>query len=224
MDLLKVHAANSVRFLAVIDETKPERSLLPIVKALEERYLFLQVPRTIAEYNLESGVTFLSGVFRGRNTIDKFQVYARGIICETREETDISDEFLDDVLNWAEADLKLEVPDRASMARAYFSQIEIRFSTSLSNSLNMFSGVGQSISNMVQSYRASVVPPLEASSIKLYMDTSAMTGPAPFEFLFERRANTSYSENIYFSAAPLRTKDHLQILQELENVLSNAKR
>jgi hypothetical protein len=224
MDLLKVHAANSLRFLAVVDEAKPARPLLPLIKALEDRYLFLQVPRTIADYNFENGVTFLSGVFRGQSVIDKFQVYARGIVCETKEETDLSDQFLDDLLDWAEADLKLEVPDRASMPRAYFSQIEIRSSTKFGAALKMFSGVGRSISNIVQSYRSSLVSSFELSSIKLNVDATAIKGPTPFEFIFERRINTPYSENVYFSAAPLRTKDHLQILQELENELENMNR
>jgi hypothetical protein len=40
------------------------------------------------------------------------------------------------------------------------------------------------------------------------------------EFVFERRAGEAYSSNVYFSSAPLQTKDHLKLLDSLELLLS----
>jgi hypothetical protein len=219
MELISVIAANAIRFLPVLDETKPKRPLLPLVRALQDRYFFLEVPKTVADYNLTNGVTFLEGVFRDQHVINRLQVFARGLICDTKETTNTADEFLDDVLDWADKELKLDIPDRNSMPKLYLSQLEVRLPTGLGESLADFSNLGRSVSQLIQSYGMSMSNPFEVSSFKMYLDVSSFPGAYPFEFSFERRAGEPYSSNTFFSSAPLKTQDHLQVLQELEDFL-----
>jgi hypothetical protein len=46
-------------------------------------------------------------------------------------------------------------------------------------------------------------------------------GLKPSVFTIERRANVPFSENTYFSAAPLGTSEHLALLQEFEDMLAS---
>ena len=48
-----------------------------------------------------------------------------------------------------------------------------------------------------------------------------MDGHKPPAFLFERRANQTFSERLFFSAAPLKTHDHIILLAELESILAS---
>lgn len=62
--------------------------------------------------------------------------------------------------------------------------------------------------------------PYEPLNISVGHDpTSRKYGIAPFAI--SRRAETPFSENKYFSEAPLPTKLHIQILEEFEAAVSN---
>jgi hypothetical protein len=55
----------------------------------------------------------------------------------------------------------------------------------------------------------------EPTAILINADLSqAKIGPAIFSV--ERRADIPFSENIYFSSAPLRTSEHLDVVKEFE--------
>ena len=44
----------------------------------------------------------------------------------------------------------------------------------------------------------------------------------PGRFLFERRVGRPYSDDVYFSEAPVKTAEHLELLRDLEAILTNA--
>ena len=48
---------------------------------------------------------------------------------------------------------------------------------------------------------------------------ASQIGLKPSPFSIERRVNTPFSENTYFSAAPLGTFAHLELLQQFETAL-----
>jgi hypothetical protein len=60
-----------------------------------------------------------------------------------------------------------------------------------------------------------------------YEPTSVLLGPdltltklSPVQFSIERRAETPFFENTYFSNAPLRTADHLDVVKQFEEALN----
>ena len=58
----------------------------------------------------------------------------------------------------------------------------------------------------------------EPTGIILNLDQST-TKLAPVFFTLERRAEVPFTDNKYFSSAPLSTQDHIGILQEVEKAL-----
>lgn len=50
------------------------------------------------------------------------------------------------------------------------------------------------------------------------LGTNPELSEKPLLIRFEREVNTVFSENRYFSSAPLETKDHLSLLESLETI------
>jgi len=182
---------------------------------MQDEYGFVQVPHTIADTDLKNGVNFLRGYFRGE-VIDKLSIYNNGMLCESQNSTDYSDDFLDEIFALISRITGFELkPDGV---RAYISGVEVGMLGDVAAAFEQFSNVGQQISNLLKQYG----PPADDyrfTGFKLHYDHVGKQPPLLPEFLFERRAAEPYAANVYFSSAPLRTVDHLKLLDTLEMLL-----
>jgi hypothetical protein len=220
MRLMGVLTAQAIRLVethAIAEEQR--RPLWPLLKELEARYYFLQIPHKLEDFNFATGVTFLSGMFDGK-VIDKFQIYERGVLCETKTSTEHCDFFIDDLLVWA-AEKELQIYSKESPDRGYWSSVEVHMDNVIESGLNILSHIGSQISKKLRTYGLESMPDYIPSGFKLYTDTTGLAPPVPGEFAIERRVGQPYSSSIYISWGPLRTNDHLDLLAELESVLVN---
>jgi len=221
MRVEKILLGRSIRFVNFVQDDQKPTPAGRITRAIQSRYDFLQVPTTIADYNFQTGVSFMVGNFRDA-TIDRFQIFERGILCEAQASTDICDAFLDDLIGWFEQEFGRLGKETDPIVRIYTSNLEVHSDVSLADALRAFSSLGQAIWEALNSYGQRAM--FEPSGIKLHTDIVQLSGAKPLEFIFERRAEKPYFANVYFSAAPLRTDDHQRILRALEIILlsSNA--
>jgi hypothetical protein len=194
---------------------RPRRPLWPVIRAFQDRYDFLTVPTRISEVDFNKGVTFETGMFDG-NDITKFQIYENGVLCQTKSTTELCDKFLDDILKWANHELDLPIKDNMTLPRVYVSQIEVKSEVNISKLLSILNPIGQMITTYLASYRQ-ITRTFSGTAIKLHEEFSDMK-PRPSEFLFERRAGHPYADELYFSAAPLTSADHMKVLDELERI------
>jgi hypothetical protein len=223
MRIQKILLGRSIRYL---DFVQKDQKVVPpgrITRLIQSRYDFLQAPTTIADYNFQTGVTFLMGNFQD-TLIHKLQIFERGILCETEASTDLCDGFLDDLAAWLEQEFQQPSKEIDPVARIYTSNLELHSDVNLAETMRALAPVGQAIWEYLKSYGQAAM--FEFSGIKFHTDTTQLVAIRPLEFIFERRADKPYRSNIYFAAAPLRTGDHAKILQDLEAVLisSNAAR
>jgi hypothetical protein len=58
----------------------------------------------------------------------------------------------------------------------------------------------------------------EPTALYFNMDTSQLKIP-PSQFTIARKVETPFSENTYYSLAPLRSKEHLEFLVEIEELM-----
>jgi hypothetical protein len=213
MRIERIILGRSVRFVDFVH--KSDKPLPPgrITRAIQARYDFVQVPTTLQDYNFQTGVSFLGGYFQDI-AIDRFQIFERGMVCEAQASTDLCDAFLDDLNVWFGQEFQRPSKEDIPVVRIYASNLELHSDVRLGDAMRTFSPVGQAIWAALNSYGQPAM--FEISGIKLHTDPTQLPAIKPLEFIFERRADKPYFANIYFSAAPLRTVDHMKILEVLE--------
>lgn len=219
MKLTAIGLSQAIRLVPDATAPNPRMHILDVVKGLECRYHFLQVPRTLPEYDATKGITFLQGTFSGF-TIEKFQIYTNGVLVEGKERrTPDLDAFLEDSADWAAKEFGVELDRWRTAPRGYLSNIEIQSDAPLFDWFNQLSGLGDQITDVLHTYRQTP-PRYRVSEFHMHADLTGIGLPHPTEFMLARRAGHPYSDNLYFSSAPLSTPDHLGILERLEKILT----
>lgn len=215
MNLVQILLSQAVRLGKVSGKGGGNVYGLNLTKLCEQRYGFLQAPKTLEEYNLTKGVTFLHGYFQERFVIDRFQVFQNGLLVEAKVDTDECDEFLDDVTSWAIELGGFTFATDPKAPRIFLSNIEVQSSISLASSLKTVSVLGKDIARIMRGY-GHITPDWELSGLAF-----GNGGPADAaSFKFERREGVDVPPEIFFATARMRTKDHLSVLGGLETLLS----
>jgi hypothetical protein len=145
---------------------------------------------------------------------------ATSLGASTRESTDASDTFLNDVVQWASIEYGLDTAE--VFPRSYFSQVEFVLSKPLSRHFTELGEIGEAITSYVQGYGLKECPSYEFGGFSMHFDLVKNDNlkPSPQPFAIERRVGSSYDERKYFSQAPLRTQDHKAVLERLEKLLN----
>ncbi len=214
MKLEKIIVSQSIRLGKVSGKNGGSVYGLNLTKLCEQRYGFLQAPRTLDEYNLASGVTFLHGVFQDQFVIDKFQVFENGLLVEAKVDTQECEFFLDDVTKWATEQGGFSFIQEATAPKIFLSNIEVKSSASLSKTMAKLSSFGNEIAKVLRSY-GNVSPDWTLSGLSF---GNSAAGDVT-SFRFEQREGTPPPKGIYFSSSRMRTKDHLRVLKVLEELL-----
>jgi hypothetical protein len=217
MKIEKVIFGQVIRFIDDVRDEKKSFSLLDVTRAIQSRYGFLEAPTKIADYNYQTGVTFMVGRFDG-NAIRRFQIYQLGVLCEVEATTDVCDAFLDDIVNFLESEFDQRGREKPN-TRSYQSQLEVHSEVNLGMVFPQTSDVGQVLWQTFKSYGYEPTM-FELAGLKFQTTALQLKGGSPGDFLLERRAEKPFFANLYFSAAPLRTHDHLNVLKCLEDALS----
>jgi len=171
--------------------------------------------------NAATPITFRHGIFEvdGRSVvIDSVQIYPTAVLAGTtgpHTSTDDADEFLNQLISWASKTFGIQYLKIAEPA--YSSQLEVKLARSLNDYFPSMKTVCEMASRMLPDIFSSK-PPYEVAGITLSFDRLKYT-PTPANVRIERRDSAPYSENLYFSEAPLTTKNHLVLLTALEETL-----
>ena len=196
-------------------------SLQGMIDRLVERYRFGKHPKH--SFDLEdNALSFKSGTFRnsqGLQVLVHMGIYKDGFVADTLSSTNDSTEFLSDVTTWAEAEFGFVVPPESR--RAYVSQLDCECDASLSALNPGLERLSKLLGEIYKSTdgRSRV---FEVAGIGFW--TEDVSRPlAPTAFKFERRIGAPFSENHYFSQAPLETQAHIDFLDQLEAVLKKGR-
>lgn len=216
MKLLSVEQARSIWLFPFGDINPSGKYIVPISMKLVERYKFANVPNIVDSIKNDKGILFGTGVFvhgkRGEVTVD-IGIYNDGIVGDTKADTDASEEFLHDVLQWMEKEFGLHYPE--NIRKQYSSKMHIETKKSL-NSLNP--KLSKFAKTLTQ--KSAIFGNIEYELGGLNFVTQQGNALAPPIFRFERSEKVPYSDNRYYSFAGLRTVEHLDLLNQLEMILS----
>jgi hypothetical protein len=216
---------HTVLSASVIRSFKP-RLLDPVVGeflgVIKRKYHFDIGPQVNQQAGLMAG--FQSGRFSRKKRsipIDQLnityidaRVTSIGVL--TKSSTDDGVAFLDDLMTWAKRQYRLDATE--TFPTFFHSQLEVVLDVPLGQGFPTLQSLGRTVQRHLSRYGIPTSE-YEPTSIVMFIDTLNKQPPAPTAFAIERRVGAPFSENKFFSQAPLTTADHLAVLKQLEKSL-----
>ena len=215
MELSAVTLARYIGFVETFDLNPSGKVFFPdILEALVKRCHFQKFPKEYSELDAQKGVDFFDGKW-GEITVDKLTIYQNGILIDTRSSTADSERILHEALLWAASEFGITYRSAMIKRKAYVSNLTFYSEAPLLATINptlstLSDGVGRAVSEILGGDFK-----YEPVGISVHYDQFLKQIPvAPFTI--QRRIQTPFSENKYFSEAPLPTDVHWTLLQEFE--------
>jgi hypothetical protein len=213
---MKVRQVVLARSLQMLKSPTGTVGYLPdVVQEIKSKYGFLVAPKDEELLDSSKGAVFRHGKLAVSGItiiIDRFTLFNDGVVADTASSTEDCDRFLTNIIEWAKTAIpKAEARD----PRYYLSQLEIHLNVPLEQYAPAFRPIGENITNLLGRYGISA-PRYEVSALNLHFDQLGKTNPQPGAFFIDRRLNVPFAENVWFSQAPLKTGDHITLLQGLE--------
>lgn len=214
MQLISIGLGRVVQFVDVRTVDPSGKTSTPeLFNKIAARYSFVKAPQSFDEMDVEKGVDFSIGKLKEIN-IDRLSVYQNGVLVDTRSSTDDSEKVLVDIWTWIREELGVTIrPTRVN----FVSQLIFRSDLRLSLLNPVLTPIADRISKSVSG---------DLKQTFSYEPIGILMGPdptqtklSPYQFTLERRSDTPFMENVYFSVAPLRTAEHLEIVKQLEEAI-----
>lgn len=219
MRLASVLLARATAWIEPIDLNPKGSAFYPdIAKALVARYKFQEFPSSPADFDEAKGVRFAFGKI-GDSVIDQVVIYAYGVVLDTRSSTAESRRLLENALAWAAKEIGLLYEPSMIKRWQYASQITFYSEVGLTTACQAFQSLSENVQSSVQDVMGEKLR-YELTGILVDYDQLERKHPLG-RFSIQRRDNTPFAENKYFSDAPLPTDVHLKILEQFENELSH---
>ena len=224
MKLLSVKQARAIWLIQLVDLNPRGLNLLALIPPIATKYKFQLFPVKPDELGFgkeTKEIKFSGGSFQKDPQHDigvDLTLYNDGLVVDTRSSTDDSDAFLNEFLNWISTDFDLVPYQEIIRSKLYLSELWVQTDKSL-NTLNpKLENFTKRLTSLIVGHGHHPIA-FEISGITFWTDPSVINPPGPFRF--ERTIDIPFSENRYYSAAPLQTNVHLEMLTELESILSS---
>ena len=221
MKVLSVAAAHSSWLFDISDLNPKGKSLFPeMFDWLKDNYHFAQAPASIADLDKDTkALVFLNGEFQAREEVFvavELRIFNDGLVANSSSSTDDTDKFLEDVLTSAAAEFSLTFEPAMVRRRQYISELNIRLEQPLGNLNPKLVQFANKLTAMTAAVNPSA---FEVGGISFWADVTHSVYKIP-GFSIERKINAPFNENRFFSRAPLKTQEHIAMLEELEGILA----
>lgn len=211
MELVRPILSTAARFLRY-----PQSGVFipDLVYGIKERYKFWEVPLNLAEWNQDTGARFAVGKF-GEHNISTLEIFANGIVAQAETDTSVLDDMIGDAMLWAHDSFGIDYVISQPIEKNFNSTVEVRATTDFLNKFLALENTRNLLSAMVKGYGFPVAD-YALNGITLLSEANPLNPIPTNKFVFERRIGSKYDENVFFSEAPVATKQHMELLQELE--------
>jgi hypothetical protein len=207
--------------LVVMEEIRPLSGLyMPtLYQELADRYAFAARPQNYAEA-IANGAKFQHGLLITQDReieIKEIGVYNDGLIVDARN-TEDAEFILQDFAAWAVATFALR-ERKTIIPKIFTSSITVEFNGTLESALKGVETITKHVSNaFAQAYDWHDI---NINLMRLAVNADPQTVPhlRNTQFLIERRLQRPYTENRYLCTAPLRTEDHIALLEKIERTI-----
>jgi hypothetical protein len=218
MELASVVLARAMAWVEPIDLNPRGAVFYPdLTEALVARYNFQKFPQKLEDFDESKGVTF--GVGRlGDTVIEQLVIYTFGIALDTRISTQESRRLLEEAFDWGRKELGFAYKSDMVKRWQYASQVTFRSTAPMTGASSAAGKLAAAVAKGVADVTGEN---LKYDLAILSVDYDQLTRKHPLgRFSIQRRDNTPFSENKYFSDAPLPTDIHIQLLEQFEKDLS----
>jgi len=214
MQLKAVLTARLLGFVELAALNPEGRIFFPgIIGKLVERFAFQKYPTTPEQFDESKGIEFHDGQWDGIN-VPKLVIYNNGFLVDTQSSTDDSEQILIASLEWAKQEFGITFAPEMIYRKRYLS--DLVFSTNVPI-LDGFKPLNKLRENLSDAMSAILDERLAYSSIRLDVDFDRFQRQAPIAPLtIQRRNNYTFSDDHYFSEAPLPTELHVGLLEHYE--------
>lgn len=219
MQISAVILARFFAFIETADINPGGKGYFPdLVKALVERYEFAKFPQKLEDFDETKGVVFQGG--RTKNfTIAQIQIFNHAIYVDTASSTADSEKLFNEALSWLAQSHGLNFQSAMVKRKTYVSQLTF-FSDTIMKALNpAVLKLASKLTKRIPEFYHQALDYQLGGFVVTYDPLSVKAGPSNFSI--ERRADTLFKENKFFSSAPLPTDEHIKMLEELEADLNS---
>lgn len=217
MEITAVMLARVVAFIEVQELNPKGKAYYPdIAAALVKKFGFQVYPTKPEDFDETKGVRFAGGKF-AEGTVDQIQIFNHGLTLDTRISTDVSERLLYDTLVWAKSALGLHFDEHMIKRKGYGSQLTFESEMKMSRLSPILGNVSEAVSSKLSEKMGQRLT-YEPTAILFNLD-QAVSKLMPGAFSIERRIEVPFSDNKYFSNAPLETRDHIELLKAFETSL-----
>jgi hypothetical protein len=221
MKLLSVQRARSIWLVNLVDLNPHGRNVFSLIAPVIAKYNFVQFPAKPEELDLSKGINFVGGSFQKDPQNDiaiDLTIFNDGFLADTRSSTEDSDAFLNEFFSWISGEFGLVQYKEILRSRVYVSELWVKTDKSM-NTLNpKLENFAKRLTSLIVGHNHHPIL-FETYGISFWTNPIITNPPATFKF--ERAEGAPFNENRYYLAAPLQTNLHLEMLMELESILSS---
>jgi hypothetical protein len=222
---MKVVSFDSARvtWLFPLEEFTPAAGLdaTAVLAEIAARYNFGMEPKiTTRDDMAKNGLPYGVGRFVNDGEpilINDFGIYNDGIVAVTGK-TEWSDAFLNDVVDWVTERFGFQ-KIVSGIRKAYSSTLVVDFERPLSRLIAGYEQISELISARTKTLMSDQAP-MQFSRLDFEIDKQTFNSGqvAVPKFVLERRGGVGFSQERYFTTAPMHTTDHLAVLEQLEKL------
>jgi len=187
---------------------------LDLFKEFADRYNFAIWPKLDEIVSHASKLTFKVGRYK-QYQINDFEIYNDGIVIKAAIDTDVIDEFINDALCFIDEKWDIRLEKANTIDKMYQSVITFASDKDILSPLNAAKSLFFDVQEGVKNATGFDIP-FASAGFFLSVDEATIPSMKPTAFKIERRAGSECQFNHYFSAAPLRTSDHVRTLEKWE--------
>ncbi|MGH9357858.1 MAG: hypothetical protein ACRD1O_01625 [Terriglobia bacterium] len=185
-----------------------------LIEWLKKQYSFEKSPGSLIDLNPETkALDFKLGRYQVREEVFiavELSLYSDGIIANSWSSTKETEEFLHNVFTMAAAEFHLNFDPRIIRSKMYLSEVQYY-------SEHQLESINPKLKEISETLASIGGRDCEFAGIQFWFDPTKLPAKAPFRI--ERKQNTDFGDNRYYSIAPLQTHEHIAALKEIENLL-----
>jgi hypothetical protein len=219
MKLAAIHGSKVSALVEIAELVPTGKVFVPdLMTAIAERCEFRKFPQDFGKKKEEAGAVFEIGKWNDQ-PINKLTIFNDGVVIETNSDTSDTDTTLEQLLMWAKKEIGITYESEMIRRKHFTSQLVIYSDMQLDALHPILRELAAFVSSDA-SKQADHQHVYRTAGITLSTNTLESKF-APTAFSIERRIDVPDSNKKYFSTAPLRTKDHLALLEKFEKALQH---